>query len=90
MLCTLQIEGLPCREQLNKVQAELTYTSNKCSALSQENELLRGQPRSHACPAEEADPLAEQVGSRRAMQCYIDVQRLIFHAVQPVSRGKSI
>ncbi len=52
---------LPCREQLNKVQAELTYTSNKCSALSQENELLRGQPRVHPCPAEQADPLAEQV-----------------------------
>lgn len=53
---------MPCREQLNKVQAELTYTSNKCSALSQENELLRGQPRMPHCPAEEADPLSEQVG----------------------------
>ena len=50
------------REQLNKVQAELTYTSNKCSALSRENDLLREHrlcPPLHA--VDDADPIAEQV-----------------------------
>ncbi|BDA40493.1 hypothetical protein COCOBI_01-1460 [Coccomyxa sp. Obi] len=63
-LRTTQNEYLQLREQLNKVQAELTYTSNKCSALSQENELLRGQPRMPPCPVEEADPLSEQVAAQ--------------------------
>ena len=50
------------RDQLNKVQAELTYTSNKCNALSQENNLLREHSIGAQLQAKaETDPLAEQV-----------------------------
>ena len=50
------------REQLDKVQAELTYTSNKCSALSRENDLLRDhRPGPPSQAMDEGDPIAEQV-----------------------------
>ena len=44
------------------MQAELTYTSNKCNALSQENNLLREHSNGSQSQAE-TDPLAEQVCS---------------------------
>ncbi len=72
----LTITMLLHREQLNKVQAELTYTSNKCSALSQENELLRGQPRMPPCPVEEADPLSEQVAPSPMRYCIASFKQL--------------
>lgn len=52
------------RDQLNKVQAELMYTSNKCNALSQENNLLREHSIAKRSQAKaETDPLAEQVAT---------------------------
>ena len=48
------------------MQAELTYTSNKCNALSQENNLLREYSIGSQSQAKaETDPLAEQVATAR-------------------------
>ena len=60
--CTERCLTVRHREQLKKVQAELKYTSNKCNALSQENNLLREHSTGSQSQAEtKTDPLAEQV-----------------------------
>ncbi len=58
----------PRREQLQEVQAALHAASSKCSALAQENDLLRERSSPATAAASEDDALTEQVGSS-ALRC---------------------
>ncbi len=58
----------PRREQLQQVQAALHAASSKCSALAQENDLLRERSSPATAAAPEDDALTEQVGVS-ALRC---------------------
>ena len=58
---------------MSKVQEELTSTTNRCTALSRENELLKGSRLQHpSVPVHPpcSDPLAEQVQKSVAQRNY--------------------